>query len=288
LLEQHKDKPFFIACGFYRPHCPYVAPRKYFEAIEFSSVSMLPLPEDFTSKVPKPSLASTTPWPWLGVNEQQAREAKQAYWAAIEFMDAQAGRLLDALDRLKLTDRTVVVFWSDNGYHVGELGLWKKQSLFENSARVPLIISAPSQKVRGQASARTVELLDIYPTLADLCGLKPAQEPAGKSLRPLLDDPKAAWDKPAFTQVWRGSFAGHSVRTERYRYTEWDDGKAGVQLYDYQTDPAEEHNLAGSPKYAKVESELKAQVTRNWAEPYRPNGAANRRRAPEGQPAANP
>jgi uncharacterized sulfatase len=115
-----------------------------------------------------------------------------------------------------------------------------------------------------------VELVDIYPTLADLCGLKPPANLAGTSLRPLLDDPEAPWDKPAFTQVWRGSFAGYSVRTERYRYTEWDNGLQGAELYDYQTDPLEYHNLAGDPKYADKVAEMKALIAKNWAKPYRP------------------
>lgn len=270
LLEKHKDRPFFIACGFYRPHCPYVAPKKYFESVPFERVRMPEFPADFPSRVPKPATASTAPWPWFGVTEAQAREARHAYWAAIEFVDAQVGRLLDALDRLGLTDRTVVVFWGDNGYHTGELGLWKKMSLFENSARVPLLVAAPGQKAKGRGCGRTVELVDLYPTLADLCGLTPPSGLAGKSLRPLLDDPGAAWDKPAFTQVWRGGFSGHSVRTERYRYTEWDGGRMGTELYDYADDPGETRNLASDEKLAAVVEELKGLVRKNWAKEYRP------------------
>lgn len=281
LLEAHRDQPFFIACGFYRPHCPYVSPSQYFEAIPFEEVRVPEVQRRFLETVPKPSVASTTPWPWFGVTEGQARESKQAYWAAIAFVDAQVGRLLEALDRLQLADRTVVVFWSDNGYHVGDHGLWKKQSLFENSARVPVIVAAPHQKAKGKGCARTVELLDLYPTLADLCGLPPPHALAGQSLRPLLDDPKAVWTKPAFTQVWRGSYPGHSVRTERWRYAEWDDGKRGVQLYDYQNDPEELRNLAGDPRHAAVQAELKALVRQNWAASYRPaadSGNTNRAR----------
>ena len=276
LLEEHQGRPFFIACGFYRPHCPYVAPAKYFGRIPFEQVRMPEISPSFPETVPAPSLASTKPWPWFGVTEMQARESKQAYWAAIAFVDAQVGRLLDALDRLKLTDKTVVVFWSDNGYHVGELGLWKKQSLFENSARVPVILAAPGQKTKGQGSPRTVELLDLYPTLADLCGLTPRHKLAGRSLRPLLDDPKAAWDKPAFTQVWRGGFSGHSVRTERWRYTEWDDGSKGAQLYDYQTDPEEKHNLAGDTKHAPTVAQMRVLVQKNWATSFRPPAEAGK------------
>jgi iduronate 2-sulfatase len=270
LLEAHQEKPFFIACGFYRPHCPYVAPKVYFDRVPFDRIRMPEVSDAQRAGVPQPAFASTIPWPWFDVTEAQAREAKHAYWAAIEFVDAQVGRLLDALDRLRLADRTIVVFWSDNGYHTGEHGLWKKQSLFEGSARVPVLVAAPGQKAKGRGCGRTVELLDLYPTLADLCGLAPPPTLAGKSLRALLDDPEAAWDKPAFTQVWRGHFAGHSVRTERWRYTEWDDGKLGAELYDYAADPGESRNLAADPAHARTVAELKALIQKNWPTSYRP------------------
>jgi iduronate 2-sulfatase len=269
-LTDHKDQPFFIACGFYRPHCPYIAPKKYFDQVPLEQVRMPQFPENSRRQLPAASLSSTTPWPWFGVTDMQARESKQAYWAAISFVDTQVGRLLDALDRLKLADNTVVVFWSDNGYHVGDHGLWKKQSLFEWSARVPVIVAAPRQKTKGRPSSRTVELVDLYPTLADLCGLAPPKTLAGESLKLLLDDPVAPWDKPAFTQVWRGTFPGYSVRTERWRYTEWDDGKKGVQLYDYQNDPEEKMNLAEDPRHAKTRQELQALIRKNWTVSYRP------------------
>lgn len=264
LLEQHKDEPFFIATGFYRPHCPYVAPKRYFDLYPLDAIHMPAVSRDQLSLVPEAALSSTRPWPWLGASEQQARETLQAYHATISFVDAQVGLLLDALDRLKLRDKTVVVFWSDHGYHVGEHGLWKKQSLFEGSARVPLIISAPGQKGKGQVSPRTVELIDLYPTLADLAGLKPPANLHGESVRALLDNPRQAWDHPAYTQVWRGSFPGHSVRTERWRYTEWDNGQKGRQLYDYQTDPQELHNLADDPRHAATVAKLQQLVHANW------------------------
>jgi uncharacterized sulfatase len=280
LMEQNIDRPFFIACGFYRPHCPYVAPKKYFDQIPLDRIALPEFPKNFPDAVPPPALASTQPWPWFGVTEQQAREAKRAYYAAMAFMDAQVGRLLDALDRLHLKQNTIVVFWGDNGYHLGELGLWKKQSVFENSARVPLIISAPGQKSTGKASQRTVELLDIYPTLADLCALTPPSNLAGKSLRPLLDNPAAAWNKPAFSQVWRGGFGGYSVRTERWRYTHWDiDGSRGVELHDYISDPGELRNLASDPAHAGTVAELKALIQKNWAKPYLPPANENKGKA---------
>jgi uncharacterized sulfatase len=273
LMESHQDRPFFLGMGYYRPHCPYVAPEKYFAQVPLERARMPELPPEWRQQMPAPALASTQPWPWFGVTEAQACEALQAYWAAIEFMDAQVGRLLTALERLGLADKTIVVFWSDNGYHVGELGLWKKQSLFENSARVPLILATPGQKTRGKASPRTVELLDLYPTLAELCGLTPPHKLAGRSLTPLLEDPQATWDKPAFTQVWRGGFPGHSVRTERWRYTEWDEGRRGVQLTDYQADPREERNLADDPAHAAIVAELRALVRKNWETSHRPPAA---------------
>jgi iduronate 2-sulfatase len=152
----------------------------------------------------------------------------------------------------------VVVFFSDHGYHLGEHGLWFKQSCFEEAARVPLIISVPGQKAAGQASPRLVELLDLYPTLADMAGLTPPKGLQGTSLRPLLEAPTAAWTRPAFTQVQRGAVPGHSVRTERWRYTEWDFGKEGTELYDQGADPQELHNLAAAPEQATVVAQMKA------------------------------
>lgn len=270
LMEANRERPFFIAAGFYRPHCPYIAPKKYFDLYPLDRVTVDNGPWDYLKDVPEPALSSTQPRPWFGVTEQQARESLQAYWAAISFVDAQVGRLLDTLERLKIADQTLVVFWSDHGYHVGDHSLWMKQSLFERSARVPLILSAPGTRGRGGHSGRTVELLDLYPTLADLCGLPAPAGLDGKSLRPLLDNPSAPWDKPAYTQVWRGQFPGHSIRTERYRYTEWDNGKRGEQLYDYTTDPGEKRNLIGNPAHAEALKELRARLKAHWSQEYRP------------------
>src|ERR1051325_5173894 len=164
LLDEHHTKPFFIACGFYKPHTPYVSPAKYFDLYSMEKIQIPHEPADYLKDVPKPALSSTTPWPWFGVTEPQAREVKQGYFAAISFVDAQIGRVLAAVDRLKLWDNTVVVFWSDHGYHLGEHGLWMKQSLFENSARVPFVIIAPGAKGNGHARSEehTSELQSPY------------------------------------------------------------------------------------------------------------------------------
>jgi iduronate 2-sulfatase len=268
LLEAHQHKPFFLACGFYRPHTPYVAPKPYFARYPLDGLKLAGGPASDRDDIPQPAL--TVNPPHYGISEQLQREAMQAYFASITFMDAQVGLVLDALDRLKLTEKTVIVFHSDHGYHLGEHGLWQKQSLFEESARVPLIVAAPQQSARGTASSRLVELIDVYPTVADLCGLPiPAWLP-GKSLKPLLNDPQQSWKPAAISQVRRGGaagnkkkaeapgfFPGYSVRSERYRLTVYGDGDKGLELYDHETDPQEYTNLAQSPAHAATVAELR-------------------------------
>jgi uncharacterized sulfatase len=269
LLEEHKDQPFFIACGFYRPHTPYVSPKPYFAMYPLDSVKLAGGPANDREDIPEAALSVRTAN--YGISEQLQREAIQAYHAATTFMDAQLGLVLDALDWLKLADKTVVVFHSDHGYHLGEHGLWQKQSVFEESARVPLIVAAPGQKAKGKASSRLVELIDVYPTVADLCGLPiPAWLP-GKSMKPLLDDPQQSWKPAAISQVRRGGgggkkkqadsaggpFPGYSLRTDRYRLTLWDNGEKGIELYDHETDPQEYTNLAKSPVHAATVAELR-------------------------------
>lgn len=263
LLEQSKDQPFFIAAGFYRPHCPYIAPKKYFDLYPIEKIAAPQfLPQTLKDELANiPQAALWTNPPHFGVSRQAQREAIQAYYASISFLDANVGRLLDALDRLKLTDNTIIVFWSDHGYLLGQHGQWMKMSLFEGSARNPLVIAGPGV-AKGKPSGRTVELVDLYPTLADLCGLADTPKNlAGRSLRPLLKNPNAGWNKPAITQVQRGSgqnaFMGYSIRNERWRYTEWDEGKRGVELYDEARDPGEMRNLANDPKSAKIAAEMK-------------------------------
>ena len=251
LIEAHKDRPFFLGAGFYRPHCPFIAPAKYFDLYPLDRI---PAPRASTSGAP-PAAWFTTPPHW-GLDERQQREAIRAYYASITFLDANVGRVLDALDRLKLTNDTIIVFLSDHGYHLGEHGQWMKQTLFERSARTPLIVAGRGVPSRGRTTARVVELLDLYPTLAELAGLRRPDTLQGRSLVPLLENPNAAWDHPAFTQVRRGpaasAYMGYSVRTEKWRYTEWDGGKRGRELYSEADDAAESTNLADDPKHAEV------------------------------------
>jgi uncharacterized sulfatase len=258
LLEKHKDRPFFIAAGFYRPHCPFIAPRKYFDLYPMDRIAAPAFSPDAMAGVPSPAFW-TNPPNW-DVGEQGRREAIRAYYASISFVDANVGRLLDALDRLRLTDNTIVIFMSDHGYHLGDRGQWMKQSLFERSSRAPLIAAGPGVSARGGASRRTVEYLDLYPTLADLARVEPPRGLEGRSLAPLLKDPSASWNRPALTQVRRGTpnsfFMGYSVRTEQWRYTEWDKGARGAELYNETDDPDELRNLAADPKYRKTVDEM--------------------------------
>ena len=257
LLEQHQDEPFFIAAGFYRPHCPYVAPKKYFDLYPLETIRMPSVSQRDLELVPAAALQSTKPWPWFGVSELEARKSKQGYYAAISFVDAQIGRLLDALDRLQLRENTTIVFFSDHGYFLGEKGLWKKQSNFERVARAPMIMAGPGVTAGGVCPS-PVEFIDIYPTVAELCGLTPQSNIEGTSLKPLLTDPQAAWNRPAYTQTHRGNLRGYSVRTNRWRYTEWGpNGTAGVELYDHSTDPEEDRNLADNERFAQEMDELK-------------------------------
>jgi uncharacterized sulfatase len=207
----------------------------------------------------------TNPPNW-GISEQAQRETIRAYYASISFLDANVGRLLDALDRLGLAKNTVVVFISDHGYHLGEQGQWMKQTLFERSARAPLIIAGPGVAATGRASSRIVEFIDLYPTLAALAGVSPPAGLHGRSLAPLLKNPAAKWDHFAITQVRRGPaatpFFGYSIRTEKWRYTEWSGGKLGVELYDEVADPHELNNLASDPKHQKTARELQQRLHR--------------------------
>jgi uncharacterized sulfatase len=256
LLEQYRDRPFFLAVGFYRPHLPFVAPKRYFDLYPLERLTLPQGPADDWSDIP--ALALTTRPANYGLDDRRCREAIQGYRAGTSFMDAQVGRVLEALDRLGLAERTVVVFWGDHGFHLGEHGQWKKTTVFEESARVPLIVAAPGAQANGRTCPRLVELLDLYPTLAELCGITPPSHLEGRSMRPLLDDPEQSWKPAAYTQVSRPKGAGRSVRTERYRYTEWDDGKLGVELYDHDHDPHEYHNLAADPRQAGTVERLKA------------------------------
>jgi iduronate 2-sulfatase len=255
ILEEKRDEPFFLGVGFFRPHTPYVAPKEYFNLYPIAQLRLPYAPEGDRDDIPIAAFAHNCPVPHYNLDEATLLKATQAYYACVSFVDAQIGRLLETLERLEIADNTIVVLWSDHGYHLGEHGgIWQKRTLFEQAARAPLIIRAPGSIGNGSDCRRIVEFVDIYPTLAQLAGISAPADLDGRDLTPLLDDPLADWNGYAVTQILRPAddrldqpVMGRSIRTRRYRYTEWGEGKHGVELYDHQTDPSEFRNLAIEP-----------------------------------------
>jgi arylsulfatase A-like enzyme len=267
-LRQYKDRPFFLACGFTKPHSPPTAPKKYFDLYD---PAQLALPRTFAATPAAPEgfpRISITPNGDLFINrEASADEAKQmlqAYDASVSWTDWNVGRVVAELDRLGLRGKTIIVFWGDHGYHLGEFGKWAKHgSLFEVGTRVPLIVVAPGARGNGTAVAAPVQALDLCPTLCELCGLKPPAGLEGHSLRPLLEDPTIRWEHPAYTVTGNARNLGVAVRTARYRYAEWAGGKNGAMLIDEAADPDEMVNLVDDPRYAAVRAELSTLVRRH-------------------------
>ena len=308
-----RDRPFFLAVGFFRPHTPYVAPRPYFAAYPEAEMRVVSGVKEDQGDLPAAALASYKR-EQDNLTDPLRRQALQAYYASISFMDAQVGRVLTALDRLGLADSTTLVFTSDHGYLTGEHGLWQKQSLFEPSARVPLLIVAPGVGRPGSVVRTPVSQVDLYPTLCELAGVAAPANLQGESLVPLLKDPAAAARGWALTQVARGGrptgaaataaakadaapakakagtrankkavsggepgerFFGYSLRTARWRYTEWGDaGKHGAELYDHDRDPGELTNLADRPEHAATRRELAAKLASAVRASYPASGEA--------------
>jgi arylsulfatase A-like enzyme len=257
---KQKDQPFFLAVGFIKPHLPFVAPKKYWnlydpEKIPVPAINELPegAPEFAGHKSPELHAYGNIP-AGNPIPDDLARQLRQGYYACISYMDAQVGRLLDALQREGLAGNTVIVLWGDHGWQLGDHGLWTKHTNFELATRAPLIVSVPKQRTAGVKCASLVEFVDVYPTLADACGLKIPAGLDGHSLVPLLADPKASVRQVAVSQYPRGGGAGasrnlmgYSVRDERWRMTVWHDRRDGTtaatELYDELNDPAETRSV---------------------------------------------
>lgn len=273
VLGTVKDKPFFLAVGFWKPHAPFNAPKKYWDL--YDPKKLPPLDPSRPKEAPEVAFHDSReilgiPPKQIKPNAEQVAEMRHGYFANISYMDAQVGKVLKALDEHKLTERTVIVFISDHGYHIGEHGLWAKTSCFEFDARVPLIVAAPGKKTAGKATAALAELIDLFPTLTDLCGLKAPAGLEGVSLVPVLADPAKPIKAAAFTQHPRPAYfdrtpagipdaMGYSVRTAAGRYTEWRDWKTGkllgAEYYDHTRDP---HELTNRLNAAKESDEEKA------------------------------
>jgi len=278
ILRRIKDRPFFLAVGFLKPHLPFVAPKKYWDLYDEAELRLADNP--FPPKdAPRCAL---TNWgelrAYYGIpkkgplSESQARKMIHGYYACVSYTDAQIGRLLDELDRLGLGDNTIVVLWGDHGWHLGDHGLWCKHTNFESATRSPLIISVPGQKSAGRKSDALVEFVDIYPSLCELCGLPLPEGLEGTSFVPLIEDPERPWKKAAFSQYPRyirghGRAMGYSMRTDRYRYTEWRVIGKDVhfdELYDHKTDPEENVNIAGRPENKQLVARLHRMLEAGW------------------------
>lgn len=273
-LRRHKGQPFFLGCGFVKPHSPPCAPQKFFDLYDADKIKLTPdfapwptVPPGFPSAAIRKRNADL----FIGrhASEAEARQVIRAYIASTSWTDWNIGRVMAELDRQGLRENTIVVLVVDHGYQLGEKGKWSKAgSLFEMGTRVPLIIAAPGSRGNGHACFRPVQSLDLYPTLTELCGLPPPpQGLEGTSLTPLLRDPAAAWGRPAYS-VWSEdgkTLHGVAVRTEQWRYAEFGvDGVNGAMLFDPKADPLEMTNLADDPKYASVRAELSG-LTRQYA-----------------------
>jgi iduronate 2-sulfatase len=257
---QASSRPFFLAVGFRRPHVPLIAPQAVFDLY---SPDRVRLPGDFGASPKWKNVPADAFRPNLDLffdataTQDKARELIAAYYACVTFMDSQLGRLLDELKRLELEQDTVIVLVADHGWHLGQKGMWAKMTLFENSANVPLLIVDPRKSTRGGRCKAIVESLDIYPTLTELCGLPAPAHLEGRSLARFLDDPRGEWDRPARTVMLRNGLLARSVRTAQWRYTEWDQGRRGAELYDHRQDAFELKNLAGEARYRGTVSELR-------------------------------
>lgn len=260
LLQEFQDDPFFLAVGFFRPHTPYVAPKQYFEMHPLKDIKLEDVPEGDRDDMPLAAIPHNVPKPNYGLERDLLKKSLQAYYASVSFVDAQVGRVISELDRLKLNDKTVIVFWSDHGYHLGEHHLWQKRTLYDESARAPVIITAPGLDAAGTICHRVVEFIDIYPTVTDLVFETVPEDIDGRSLKPLLENPKAKWNHPAITQILRPGdgkpVMGAAVTVGRYRYIEWNGGEEGLELFDHRTDPREITNLATSPEHQQVKKRL--------------------------------
>lgn len=254
-LKQDHDKPFFLACGLFRPHLPWYVPRKYHEQFPPDKVMLPNVNDDDLDDIPQAGKKMANP----GKDHKnvttanQWRQAVSGYLASITFADAMIGRLLDGLEQSQYADDTIIVFWGDHGWHLGEKLHWRKFTLWEEATRCPLIISVPRSTENGERCNRTVSLLDVYPTLASLCGLEKPDTVEGNDLSPLLNNPNRKWKFPAITTEGRNN---HSIRTERWRYIRYADGSE--ELYDHESDEMEWKNLAEDAQYKNVLQELAA------------------------------
>jgi iduronate 2-sulfatase len=273
-----KPEPFFLAVGFIKPHLPFVSPKKYWDLYDPAQIQLAPNPFRPTNApsyaiLPGGELRSYHGIPSNSIPPSLARQLKHGYYAAVSYMDAQVGKLLDELQRLNLVRNTVVILWGDHGWKLGEHDAWCKHSNAENDVNAPLIVSVPGLKNAGTRTDALVEFVDIYPTLCELAGLPLPKHLEGTSFKPVLEDPQRPWKQTAFSQYPRSSggkpLMGYSMRTDRYRFTCWVQRNNhsvtdGLELYDHQTDPQENSNIAHVPSNVALVQKLTEQWRAGW------------------------
>jgi arylsulfatase A-like enzyme len=252
-LNQQHERPFFLAVGLHKPHMPFAVPKKYFDMFPLETIQLPPHRDDDLDDVPAAGVRMAKPQGDHAdiVKSGRWKDAVQAYLATIAFTDAQVGRLIDALQKSAYRDNTIVCFWGDHGWHLGEKLHWRKFALWEEAARTVFIWSAPGVTRAGGVCERPVDFMSIYPTLCDLAGLPIPAHVEGVSIRPLLENPKAKWDRAAVTTFHKDN---HSIRSETWRYIRYADGSE--ELYNHDKDPYEWTNLAKDPQYASVKADL--------------------------------
>jgi uncharacterized sulfatase len=265
-MSKRRDGPWFLGLGYLRPHLPHVAPERFFDLYPLSRIEPVVNPPGDRDDIPLASeIAINTRANDMGMNTADKKEAIRAYYASVSYMDWQVGRVLDALDKLNLRNKTIVVFWGDHGWHLGEHHRWHKRSLFEESMRAPLIIHAPGRRGNGRSTRSLVEFVDIYPTLAESARLKAPSNLEGQSLVPLLDNPGRTWKSAAFSVVTGpNGIKGSAAVTDRHRFIRWTGPHPDEELFDHQTDPREYTNLAKDPKHAATLQRMRAVLDAGW------------------------
>lgn len=258
LIREHKNEPFFIAVGFVRPHVPFVAPKNYFEPYPHEQMVLPPMVENDWDDIPVAGINYVTSVNAKMTNEQE-KKAVAGYYAAVSFMDAQVGKVLNTLDEEELDDNTIVIFTSDHGFHLGEHRFWMKVSVHEESVRVPLIIKMPGKKP-GICNSLT-ELLDLYPTVAELAGLEYSPHIQGKSIVRSLDDPSFEVRDMAFSVSQRNGHMAFLLRSKKWAYIQYDeDAESGMELFDMEYDSKQYNNLANNPKFAMIVEKMQKKL----------------------------
>jgi arylsulfatase A-like enzyme len=261
-INREPEKPFFIACGIKLPHLPWFAPRAYFDLYDPETISMPEINENDLDDIPEAGIDILNNELVEKIRKSgKYREAVVGYLACLSFADAQIGRLLDALDSSSYKDNTIIVFWCDHGWHLGEKFHWKKNTLWAEASRSPFFISVPGLAPENVTCMRPVNLIDIYPTLVELCGLPEKKDLEGVSLVPLLIDPASQWNRPSLCTRKKGN---HALIDDRYRYIRYADGSE--ELYDHEIDPNEWTNLAENPGYNEIKNRLAAWLPAHNAE----------------------